>query len=106
METRRQKQNITAIIFDKKGRVISVGQNSYVKTHPKQAHFARSVGLPHKQFLHAEIAAIIRCRDLSRAHRMVVTRINRKGRTALAKPCPICESAIKEAGIKEVEWTI
>lgn len=106
MKTRRQKQSITALIFDKKGRVISMGQNSYVKTHPKQARFAKAVGLPDKQFLHAEIAAIIKCRDLSRAHRILVTRIDRKGRTALAKPCLVCESAIKEAGIKHVEWTV
>lgn len=106
MKTRRQKQSITAIIFDKKGRVVSMGQNSYIKTHPKQAKYAKAVGLPEKQFLHAEIAAIIKCRDLSRAHKILVTRIDRKGRTALAKPCPVCESAIKEAGIKNVEWTV
>lgn len=106
MKPRRQKQSITALIFDKKGRVISVGQNSYIKTHPKQAKHAKAVGLPEKQFLHAEIAAIIRCKDLSRAHKILVTRIDRKGRTALAKPCPVCESAIREAGIKNVEWTV
>lgn len=100
------KHNITAIIFDKKGRILSIGQNSYIKTHPKQAKHAKAVGFPEKQFLHAEIAAIIRCRDLSRAYKIVVTRINRKGQTAMAKPCLVCESAIEEAGIKNVEWTI
>lgn len=106
MKVRRQKQNITAIIFDKKGRVISIGKNSYVKTHPKQARYAKAVGLPEKQFLHAEIAAIIKCRDISKAHRILVTRIDKRGRTAMAKPCPVCESAIREAGIKNVEWTV
>jgi hypothetical protein len=31
-----KRQAITAIITDKKGRVLSIGQNSYSKTHPLQ----------------------------------------------------------------------
>lgn len=100
------KQNITAIIFDKKGRVLSVGKNSYVKTHPKQAKHAKRVGLEEKIYLHAEMHAIIKCKDIDRAHKILVTRIDKRGNTAMAKPCPVCESAIKEAGIKVVEWTI
>lgn len=103
---RRQTQDITAVIYDKKGRVISVGKNSYVKTHPRQAKHANKVGLPEKIFLHAEMDAIIRCRDLGRAHKIVVTRITKKGRYGNAKPCPVCQSAIKEARIQNVEWTI
>lgn len=102
---RRQKQDITAIIYDKKGKVLSVGKNSYVKTHPKQARHANKVGLPEKVFLHAEMDAIIRCRNLNKAHRILVTRITRNGKYGNAKPCPVCSSAIKEAGIKNVEWT-
>lgn len=102
---RRQTQNITAIIYDKRGKVLSVGKNSYVKTHPKQAKHAKMVGLPEKEFLHAEVDAIIRCRDISKAHKILVTRINKSGNYANAKPCPICKSAIKEAGIKHVEWS-
>ena len=98
-------QNITAIIYDKRGRAISVGKNSYVKTHPKQARHAVRVGLPEKQYIHAEVAAIVRCKDLSKAYRIVVSRVDKKGKFRNAKPCPICESAILEAGIKKVEWT-
>ena len=72
------KQFITAFIYDKRGRVISVGQNSYVKTHTLQALHAQKVGEPHKIFMHAEIAAIARCKDLTRAHRMFVTRFGRE----------------------------
>ena len=104
--SRRQTQNITAIIYDKKGRVLSIGKNSYVKTHPLQAKHAHKVGRPQKEFKHAEVDAIIRCRDLSKAYKIVVTRIARNGSYANAKPCPICESAIKEAGIKKVEWSV
>jgi len=103
--TRRQTQDITAIIYDKKGRILSIGKNSYVKTHPKQALHAARVGRPEKVFLHAEMDAIIRCRDLTKAHRILVSRVSRKGKYANAKPCPICQDAINEAGIGEVEWT-
>jgi deoxycytidylate deaminase len=100
----KKEQNITAIIYDKKGRVLSVGKNSYIKTHPKQAKLAQKAGLPMKEFLHAEVASIIRCKDLSKAYRIVVYRNNKAG-FANAEPCPICKLAIKEAGIKQVEWT-
>lgn len=103
---RRQTQNVTAIIYDKKGRVLSVGKNSYTKTHPAQARHAKKVGLERKIFIHAEVDSIVRCRDLSRAHKIVVSRITKDGSFANAKPCPVCESAIKEAGIEHVEWTI
>lgn len=105
MQTRRQKQSVTAIIYDKRGRVLSIGKNSYVKTHPKQAHYAQKAGLPDKQYLHAEIDAIIRCRDLASADAIFVSRINKAGKTAMAKPCPVCKTALEEAGIHNVEWT-
>lgn len=101
----KRKQQITAIIYDRKGRVLSVGQNSYVKTHPLQAHYARRVGSPQKQFLHAEIHAIVRCRDLSRAHRIFVSRWDRHGNAVLAKPCEVCQSAISAAGIEVIGHT-
>ena len=99
------KQNITAVIYDKKGRVLSVGQNSYVKTHPLQAKHANRAGSPEKQFLHAEVHAIVRCKDLAKAHRIFISRWNKSGEPLLAKPCPVCQSAIKAAGIKIVEHT-
>lgn len=102
---KRQTQNITAIIYDKKGKVLSVGKNSYIKTHPRQAKHANKVGLPEKIFLHAEVDAIVRCADLSRAHRILVTRVTRNGEYGNAKPCPVCVSAIEEAGIKVMEWS-
>ena len=98
-------QHISAVIYDKRGRVLSVGYNSYVKTHPMQAKFAKKCGLSDKQFLHAEIHAITRCVDLKNAHRIFVSRWNKNGDPLLAKPCPICTSAIKAAGIQIIEHT-
>lgn len=100
-----KRYQITAIIYDKRGRVLSVGQNSYVKTHPLQAAHAIRAGEPHRVFLHAEIHAIARCRDLEKAHSMKIFRFREDGSPALARPCRICDGAIKAAGIQTVEHT-
>lgn len=97
--------DLTAIIYDKRGKVLSVGKNSYAKTHPLQNLHACKVGLPQKQFLHAEIHAIARCKQLDRAHKMVVMRFDKSGEPKNAKPCPVCQSAIEAAGITLVEHT-
>ena len=100
-----QRQEITAIIYDKKGRVLSIGKNSYVKTHPTQAKYAYNAGEPYKQFLHAEIHAIIKCAHLDKAYKISVFRHNKSGEPLYAKPCPICQSAIAATKIKIVEHT-
>jgi tRNA(Arg) A34 adenosine deaminase TadA len=100
-----QQQSITAIIYDKRGRVLSIGQNSYVKTHPYQAKLAREAGNEHAIYLHAEIAAITKCPCIEKAHRILITRYNRSGSPVMSKPCSICESAIKATPIKVIEHT-
>jgi len=100
-----KRQQLTAFIYDKRGRVLSIGQNDYLKTHPRQKMYAEKVGEPYKEFLHAEIAAIIKCADLKKAHRISIFRYNQDGTPALAKPCRVCQSAIEAAGIKIVEHT-
>lgn len=99
------RQTLTAVVYDRKGRILSVGQNSYIKTHPLQAKHADKVGLPEKQFLHAEIHAIVRCKDITKAHKILVSRWNKNGEPMNAKPCPVCQSAIEAAGIELVEHT-
>lgn len=97
--------SLKAIIYDKRGRVLSVGENSYTKTHPMMYRLGMSVGTPLKVFLHAEVAAIIKCQDLSKAHTIKVFRLGKSGAYLNAKPCPICQEAIKAAGIKNVWHT-
>lgn len=63
------------------------------------------MGLPEKQFLHAEIHAISLCKKLNKAHKIVVMRFDKSGEAKLAKPCPVCQSAISAAGIKHIEHT-
>jgi tRNA(Arg) A34 adenosine deaminase TadA len=99
------KHKLTAIIYDRRGRVLSIGQNNYLKSHPYQASLAKQVRLPEKIYLHAEINAIIKCPDLSRAYRIFISRFDQLGNARLAKPCPVCDEAIRLSGIKYVEYT-
>jgi deoxycytidylate deaminase len=100
------KQEITAIIYDRKGNILSIGKNSYVKTHPLQYRYAKRNNLEKKIYLHAEIDALAKCKDLNKAYRIVVMRFAKDGSPVNAKPCPICEDAIKSlTGIKIVEHT-
>ena len=99
------KHNITAIIYDRKGKPLSIGKNSYTKTHPLQAKLANKAGLAEKMFLHAEVNAIVKCKDLSKAHKIVIMRYTKDGKPANAKPCAICQAAIALTKIKIVEHT-
>lgn len=99
------KHSLTAIIYDKRGKILSIGKNSYIKTHPLQAQYARAVGEPTKIYLHAEIAAIIGMRNPERAHRIVVFRFNKMGQPSSAKPCRCCLHALSLTTIKHIEST-
>lgn len=95
---------VSAFVYDKKGRLLSTGQNSYVKTHPLQARIAAEVGEPHKVFLHAEVAALLKC-DWTKAYKILVTRYGKQGKPLMAKPCKVCHQAIAMTSIKVVEYT-
>ena len=95
---------ILAKTYDRKGKVIAVGTNSYSKTHTVQSYFAKKVGLDCKEYLHSEIQALIRSAD-KKVHRITVERYKADGSTALAKPCLVCQEAIKAYGVKTVEYT-
>ena len=96
---------LTAIIYDKRGRVLSIGKNSYVKTHPLQYKYAKRFKEFSKVYLHAELDAIIKLRNKGTPFLMRVFRYGRDGSPRCAKPCRICETAIREYGIERVEQT-
>jgi len=62
------------------------------------------VGHPQKQYLHAEIAAILAAKTRI-IHKIKIERYNTYGKPMLAKPCTICQLAIKMFNIKLVEHT-
>ena len=95
---------LACIITDKRGRILSTGFNSYSKTHPKQAYFAKKYGRHARIFLHAEMSALIRVKH-GIPHHIYIARVDKKGNPRLAKPCPICYSAIRDSEIKKITYT-
>lgn len=101
----RRKVCVTAIIYDKKGRALSIGRNSYTKTHPLMFKNGVKVGRPQKIYLHAEVDAILKCRNLKKAYKISIFRYDWKGEPVCAKPCPVCMSVITQTPIKIIEHT-
>lgn len=101
----KKRFSITATVYDKRGRVLTTGSNSYSKTHPLQSKFAVVTGLCDKIFLHAEISALSKLKKHHQPYRIVVERYKEDGSSALAKPCVICTAAIEAHGISHVEYT-
>lgn len=56
-------------------------------------------------YLHAEVAAIIKALKVGTPHKIMIERYGKDGSPMLAKPCAMCEIAIREAGIHFVEYT-
>lgn len=96
------KKQVGAVLLNK-GKVLATAVNLEDKTHPVQAKWARRAGLEPKQYLHAEIAALVRCRQ--EADTIVVARVNGQGKLRNARPCPICSLALAEAGISKVHYS-
>jgi len=98
------KKQVGAILLNK-NRVIVTATNIETKTHPLQAKFAERVGLSEKIYLHAEIAALIKCRE--ECDTIVVARLGGHNHDELrmAKPCPVCALALQESGITKVHYT-
>lgn len=98
---------VTAYIYDKRGKLLSVGRNSYSKTHPTMVRLGKKVGFHNneKTFIHAEIDAINKCRNLDKAHLIeVFVYSERSNIYCKSKPCPICSYAIAKAGIPFIRY--
>tara|TARA_Y100000592_G_scaffold89196_1_gene146101 strand:+ start:3200 stop:3583 length:384 start_codon:yes stop_codon:yes gene_type:complete len=98
------KKQVGAILLNR-NKVVATATNIETKTHPIQARFAERVGLHEKIFLHAEIAALVKCKE--QCDTIVVARLGGHNHNELrmAKPCPVCALALKEAGIDKVHYT-
>lgn len=68
-------------------------------------YLTNKVGLSQeKVFLHAEVLALLRAGDRP-VHKIYVERYHKNGKPACAKPCPICQEAIRMWGVKVIEYT-
>lgn len=103
MCTKRYK--LFATCYDKRGRILSYGENSYSKSHPMMKYLAERVGVSEaKIYLHAEVQALLRAGD-KQVHKLLVQRFDEQGKPALAKPCKICQEALKMHGCSILEYT-
>lgn len=103
---RDQEYRVAAIITDRRGKLISLGVNSFKKSHPRQAYYANKVGKQHKIYLHAELDAIIKLNSKKqKAHTIYIARTDKQGNPCCSKPCEICQMAIKDVGIKRILYT-
>lgn len=92
---------IGAVVFDKRGKVVSISNNFLYKTHPE---YSRLNAL---KTLHAEAGAILKIRnktDLS-GHNVLIFRQTKDGKMANAKPCEGCMKLIRLYGLKKIYYT-
>jgi tRNA(Arg) A34 adenosine deaminase TadA len=104
-QVQNKKQNICAIITDRRLNILSIGVNSYSKTSPLQKFYADRVGEVHKIFNHAEIDCIKKLPHHSKPENIFIARISKSGKSLPAFPCRICQEALKDLGIKAIITT-
>ena len=83
------------------------------KTHPMQAHLNKlrgfdSMGSGERNILHAEIATLLKSRDLDiewNKSMLFIARLKKNGDLGLARPCNACMGLIKQYGIKNIYYT-
>jgi deoxycytidylate deaminase len=107
-------KKMSAILLDKRNRVISAGVNSYETTHTQQFYAAvtaskkfKNPNLKKKLFLHCEINCLLKARKPG--HKLVICRVGGHGGNELRNSfcCPICYLYITNncPTIKEIHWS-
>jgi len=97
---------IKATIFDRRGNVLARAVNSYTRTHPIQAAFAKAGGCPERIYLHAEIAALVKLKKGDRPYKIAVERYTKDGKPANSAPCPVCLAALRFYNVGKIEHTL
>lgn len=90
-------------VLVKGGRVLSIGFN-------RSGYSAKMTGHKHHDgvcSVHAEVDALLKARmcDVTDAT-IYVARFRKKGDLGMAKPCPMCQSILHEAGVKTAFFTL
>ena len=82
--------------------IVSIGMN---KAHSDPG-FYRLSRSQDKQYIHAEYDCLNNMPEDCSKYALYVMRVDRRGKWAMSKPCPICERAIRERRIARVVHTI
>lgn len=91
-------------VLVRKGRIVVSTTNVFGKTHPRQKLLAERVNEPYRVSLHAELRALLKARKP--VDTLIVGRVNHLGQLCLAKPCPVCQLAIAEHGVRKVYYSV
>ena len=94
---------VIAAALDHHNNIVSIGQNSYQKTHPMQSRLALKTGRADREYLHAEIASLVKSRR--DVETVMVVRMTPTGLIRMARPCNICTLALREAKVRFVIYT-
>lgn len=90
-ESSDYEQHPMGAVIARGNKLISVGCNKK-RTHPlSQSRF---------QNTHAELSAIINARGDTRGAEIYIYRETKQGQMAMARPCPHCQTLIREFGLK------
>lgn len=96
--------NIGCCIVKRKD-IVSVAAN-LKKSHPLQEKLNKDCrGFETKGCIHAELLAIIKSSVSLEGAILYVYREDRNGNIANCRPCRACMSAIKQSGIREINYT-
>jgi len=98
-----KKYWVIAASLDHHNNIISIGENSYQKTHPMQSRLSLKCGNRNREYLHAEIASLVKNRN--KPESIMIVRITSTGLVRMARPCNICNLAIRESGIRYIHFT-
>jgi deoxycytidylate deaminase len=100
-----KKHHLIARCYDKRGRLISTGENEYRKSHPLFKHFAIQAGeSEEKIYKHAEFSAIITA-GKKIVDTINVERFHKNGQSANAEPCKTCKLMLSAFGVRRVIYT-
>ncbi len=99
-------QYMIGAVISKKNRVISNGCNTLKKTHPLQALYAKLTNNPEAIYLHAEMSAIVRAKEVDLEGATIhIFRRGLGGELRNSRPCDSCMRALIKRGIKKIHYT-
>ncbi len=98
-----QNYYVLCASLDNHNNIISLGKNSYQKTHPLQKRLAKKCGNGNRSYLHAEIASLVKNRQ--KPFSIIVIRMTIKGIVRMARPCNICTLALREAQVRYMYYS-
>ena len=93
--------DVVALIYSKKGKLLSYGGSTNRKTHPLMKRLGKQVGQPFKETLHAEVRAVTRLKG-GKPHTLHLYRLGKKDTYLPIDPCAICSLLLEQIDIKQV----